>query len=140
MHCFLSVYHFLFILHCLYSFSILFLFHVSFFLVFVVVFVIHPSNSYKFLLLFVLLFRCYPPVLAFLVASSHIYFRLPVSTSTFSAFFSSLILFRSFRPFPFICDHISRILPSNSSPVLHTASLFLLPPTRASNFVLLCEP
>lgn len=123
MHCFLSIYHFLFILHSLYSFSILFLFHVSFL----------SSSSFSSSILPVLInFYCsscfyfvhfLPPAFAFHVASSHIYFRLPVSVSTFSSFFSSLILFRSFRPFPFVYD-ISRILVFLLIPLLFSTKQF----------------
>jgi hypothetical protein len=101
----------------------------------------HPS--FQFLQIFTALrgsisFFSFPPTLAFLVVSSHIYFRLPVSVSTFSAFFSSLILFRSFRLFPFIYDHISRILTFLLIPLLFSTqpfcSFFSRPPPLPTLF------
>lgn len=86
-----------------------------------------------------------PPTLAFLVASSHIYFRLPVPVSTFCSLFSSLILFHSFRQFPLIYDHISRILfllliPPHFSNQPFCSFFPHCNPPPLSNFVLLCDP
>jgi hypothetical protein len=139
MHCFLSMYHFLFMLHIFlfpYFFSSMFISSLSssFFSSVLPI----RLNFFGSACLFIYFFSspCLPSFLSLLI-----FFYISFC-QYLSPIFSSLILLRSFQPFSFMYDHIFRILVFLPILLLFStesfsfSSLFFLAPVASSCVIL----